>query len=327
MASLFGTDGGTLAGGGRRPTNAGYPATNPFGFTTATATAVPRGSGGTAGPNPSGGTAGRTYDSESGIYPANSPEDINWINQNHPEYSGGKPATPTTPNYNWNWLNGGYDRTKLQDTNHNTAKYQLGRTFAQFDPHGGVNDAVLGALNKLGFGTYYGSGDQLGIRGVTAAGRAAGLDSHDFSGDFIQGFHSNNPLWGYDAWQDPYTTAAGSPSVDPFAGLFSGAAPAPAQDMSWIADLIKSFAPHPTDTPVQSDPGPSPVSPPLVINAPGASYSQPSPTFSGGYVQPGFGSAGDATSVLSMALPRLLSDPNAMNSPLMRQLLSQLGVR
>jgi len=96
-----------------------------------------------------------SVDPENGFH-VNSPEWVNAVNTQHPEFSGGAP-TPTTPTYNFNWLNAGYDRTKLADQNHKTAKYQIGRTLSQFDPHGGVNDAVLQALNALGFGSYYGS--------------------------------------------------------------------------------------------------------------------------------------------------------------------------
>jgi hypothetical protein len=94
---------------------------------------------------------------------------------------------------------------------------------SQFDPRGGVSDPVLRMLNGLGFGTFYGSGDRLGIKGVTAAGQGQGLDAHDFSGDFIQGYNSSTPYWTYDAYQDPFTTAAEPPPTTPGGGSDGGA--------------------------------------------------------------------------------------------------------
>jgi hypothetical protein len=79
----------------------------------------------------------------------------------------------------------------------------MGRIFSQYDPHGGITDPMLQALNALGYANFYGSKDRLGFRNVTAAGQAAGLDPHDFEGDFIQGFNSPNPLWNYDWWEQP----------------------------------------------------------------------------------------------------------------------------
>lgn len=108
--------------------------------------------------------------------------------------------TPAPPTRNFNWLSG-FDQGKFNDQTHQSAKYQMGRIFSQYDPRQGVTDPILQALNGLGFADFYGSGQNLGLRRVTSAGQAAGLDPHDFMGDFVQGFHSNTPLWQYDAWQ------------------------------------------------------------------------------------------------------------------------------
>ncbi|HEX6963003.1 MAG TPA: hypothetical protein VF175_14130 [Lacipirellula sp.] len=148
---------------------------------------------------------GYGYDSGSGARPQGSP-------QPQPMTA---PQPPRATNYNY--LSAGYSRDKLADTSHDTAKYQLGRVFSQFDPSFGVTPQVLAALNALGLATFSGSGDKLGLSDVTRAGQAAGLNAHDFVGDFIRGFHSDHPLWGYDAIERPVGTPrpAAAPSATP----------------------------------------------------------------------------------------------------------------
>lgn len=255
----------------------------------------------------------------------NSPGYISWLNASHPEYSG-KPATgTTTPQPNWNWLSG-YDTSKLQDPTHTSAKYQIGRTLARFNPSGGFADPVIAALNALGLGHFAGSGDRLSLTGVTNAGRQAGLDTHDFQGDFIQNWTGTDPTdhsgarWTYDAYQDPATVAA----ADPFAAMMqSFSAPSATSappDLSWLGPLMTSFAQ--TSQPQA----------PIVIPMPQSQSGTPNPTFQGGYVQPGFADSSrypvvDATNLLSLALPKLMQTPNASNDPLIQQILRLIGGR
>jgi hypothetical protein len=97
----------------------------------------------------------------------------------------------------------GYDQGKW-DANKQDAKYQIGRTLAQFDPRQGVTPEVLAGLNGLGYGTFSGQGDKLNLTGLTDKGRQNKL-SGDYSGaDFIQGFKSGNGKWGY---ADPFAEA------------------------------------------------------------------------------------------------------------------------
>lgn len=110
------------------------------------------------------------------------------------------PATPQTYGLS------GFDTTKLNDPNHNSFKYQFARIARKYNPQQGVQSGMLDELNKLGYGSFYGSGQHLGYRGITDAGRAAGLDPYDFEGDFIQGYQGGqnpNAMWQYDAWAPP----------------------------------------------------------------------------------------------------------------------------
>jgi hypothetical protein len=98
----------------------------------------------------------------------------------------------------------GYDQAKW-DANKQDAKYQMGRTLAQFDPRQGITPEVIAALNGLGYGTFSGQGDKLSLSGLTDLGRQNKL-SGDYTGaDFIQGFKSGNGKWGY---ADPVAEAA-----------------------------------------------------------------------------------------------------------------------
>lgn len=188
----------------RPPTNAGYPP-NPFG-----GQAAPRPNTAVSRPNtkdPNGTGGGRPPQGE---YPPTQPE------------------PPAASPYHFDWLSPGYSREKLNNADHLSAKYQIGRTLSQFDPHGGVSDPVLQALNALGFGTFYGEGQNLGLKGVTSKGHDAGLDTHDYYGDFIRSFHGDNPLWGYAAYADPFSAAASAPApTDPYAGFDGGFAETP----------------------------------------------------------------------------------------------------
>lgn len=297
MASIFGDDGGSVVGGRRRrPTNAGYEPEPP---------------GPTGGGAPPGGSA---------------PNPTTPVNLPSTPSSSSAPPTP-----NWGTLSSGFDQGKLNDPSKHSFKYDFARTVAPFDPKKGFTDDVLNALDSLGYADFYSpGGDKLGIRGVTQKGRDAGMDPRDFLGDFINAFDAQNDAtrWGFDWFDDPFTNATTPGPTVPEAGPFDprvfGGGGGSAPDMSWLADLLKTFAPAPAAAPT-----PAPTAPPVTVNVPGlqpsATYSQPSPTFGGGYVSPGFGQRGDssvdATSLLSLALPELLKDPAAANSPLVRQIL------
>jgi hypothetical protein len=60
----------------------------------------------------------------------------------------------------------GFDKGKL-DSGHDSPKYQFGRTMSQFDPKGGITQAMLDALNGLGLGTVSGKvgGDKISVGG------------------------------------------------------------------------------------------------------------------------------------------------------------------
>lgn len=119
-----------------------------------------------------------------------------------PDAPAAAPPAAAAPDYSR--LSAGFSRDKLNDPNKHSAKYDMARTFAGFDPKQGVTSDVLAALNKLGYGTFSGSGDKVNLSGLTDVGRKAGLTG-DYSGaDDIQGLHSDNPQWGY---ADPYAEA------------------------------------------------------------------------------------------------------------------------
>ncbi len=99
----------------------------------------------------------------------------------------------------------GYDQGKFNDPNKHDAKYDMGRTLAQFDPRAGLTPEVIDALNKLGYGTFSGSGDKLSLSGLTDVGRQNNLTGDYQNADFNVGFKSGNGKWGY---QDPAAEAA-----------------------------------------------------------------------------------------------------------------------
>jgi hypothetical protein len=294
MAFIFGDDGGTLGEGRkRRGTNAGN--WNPV-----------DGGGYEPAPNPN---PGPTTPNVPNVPPT--------------------PAPPSPPAPNFGWLSSGFDQGKLKDPNHHSFKYDFARAVSPFDPRKGFTSDVLSALNGLGYADFYSpGGDQLGIRGVTSKGRAAGMDPRDFLGDFIEAFDSQSDAtkWGFDWMDDATQSMEGGtfPGMDPGpwiagTGGGSGGYRDNQPDLSWLADVLKTFAPKPQTS----------AAPPVVVTVPGAqpsaSYSQPSPTFGGGYVSPGYTPSGnqpvDATTLLSMVLPTLLKDPNAKQSPLVQQIM------
>lgn len=318
MASIFGNDGGTLTDGRRRrPTNAGY-GSYPYGTpstTTPGGGAVPRG---TSTQPQSDGPAfddgsGRTR--EGGGSPRTNPGYI-------PPPPTGDPTEPEPPFQTEPKAPAarkyasipGLDTGKLGREDYKTYKYgDAARAFSSFVGGGGkVGRNALDDLVQYARETF----------GLTGA-RVVGDDKVDFgdgSGP-IDLILSDGGLWwgqegpGGSGSPDPFTTAGGG--GDPFAGVPGGNTSTP--DMSWLADLIKGLTGGGTSN--------TPAAPPVVVNVPGQqpSYSQPSPTFNGGYVQPGFAPTGDgmmdATTLLSLALPKLLQNPDALKDPLVRQIL------
>lgn len=135
------------------------------------------------------------------------------------------PEAPPPPRYGLT----GFDTTKLADPNHNTFKYQYGRIARGYNPQQGIQSGMLDELNKLGFAQFSGSGQRLGWSGVTDAGRAAGMDPYDFSGDFIQGWQNGqnpNALWQYD-WRDPNAGQQPEGSTPDLSALFPQWNPTP----------------------------------------------------------------------------------------------------
>jgi hypothetical protein len=321
MASFYDTGGGggTFVGGRRIRTNAGYSGYGGYGDTAVPRETRPNGDAPTMGGNadPFGG----------GTTPPSTPPPLGAttnpsgsVNASDVDY--GQP--------NLGWLMG-YDYGKLNDPTHMSAKYQIGRTLARFDPTKGLTPDALLALNALGLGTFSGAGDRLSLTGVTDAGRSAGLDPRDFTGDFIQNWTGANPndhsgaRWTYDAYADPETTAA----TDPFAaaaamlgnGLSASASSPP--DMSWITELIRNLTPA-QQTPAATIPAAAPAATVPVV-APQPSASQPTPTFGGGYVTPGYGAMGNATQSMALQLSAMLRDPQYANDPMVRRLLATIG--
>lgn len=243
-----------------------------------------------------------------------------------PPVQGPSVSAPTTPmaqalTPNFGYLTG-YDKAKF-DANTPDAKYQIGRTLSQFNPAEGVTSQVLTALNGLGYGTFSGSGQALGLSGLTDAGRQAGLSGNFDPTDYIQGFNSGTPLWKY---VDPVAEAA-SAAADPFT---TSATTSANPDWSWLTALLNGLSVvSPTVATSPAEPGgiagpaaPAPAPPQL----PTTPTSQPAPTFAGGYVTPGYGTGvGDATSTLSLALPQLLQNPAYANDPLVRAILQLQG--
>jgi len=108
---------------------------------------------------------------------------------------------------------------KFADTAHRSAKYDFLRIAQRYNPQQGISDAMLKELNGLGYGTFGGQGQHMTISGITDAGVGAGLDPHDFNGDFIQNYgggQNPNAQWAWD-WFDPGASAAPSaPGATPF---------------------------------------------------------------------------------------------------------------
>jgi hypothetical protein len=105
----------------------------------------------------------------------------------------------------------------MNDPNHKSAKYEMGRVFQGFDPTQGINGDVLAKLNALGYGNFYGQGERLGLRGVTDVGRGAGLDPYDFEGDFIKDYGPGGAnQWQYDYWKDPNAQQDPTGATPPF---------------------------------------------------------------------------------------------------------------
>lgn len=219
------------------------------------------------------------------------------------------PEAPAPRTANYGWLSG-YDTSKLNDPNHLSAKYQIGRTFGYYNPQQGITDDLLKELNALGLANFSGSGQHLSLSGITDKGRQAGLDPYDFSGDFIQGFANGtnpNAKWQYDAWQDPNQqmaqNAAQMPSTLPFPqsnpfglppGVWTFGGQQQAPDMSWLGPVLQTIlqppqqpqAPVVPPSPAAPVYGPPPSAPvtqatPMPISAPAGGGSGPVQTITG----------------------------------------------
>lgn len=113
----------------------------------------------------------------------------------------------------------GFDAGKLADTTHNSPKYQLGRALSQFDPRQGVTPDVLASLNKLGLGTFSGSGDKVSIAGGDP--RWDGVNSIDL----VRGFHDPNGTGGWQYGAEGPAPAGGAPAGGQKAPAGFGGAP------------------------------------------------------------------------------------------------------
>jgi hypothetical protein len=292
---------------------------DPFGYSTQGRRRPPGVTGASSGtastiPMPSPMTAPTSY-----AVPRDTPDPL--------DPSGGTGATtptqtaPTAPTRqpNYNWLDGGYDRGKLGDASHNTAKYLMGRTFAQYDPRQGITGDVLSGLNALGFGKFGGSGQHLSISGITDFGRSAGLDPYDFTGDFIRGWGDGqgaNPLWGYDAWSNPVSAPSGS--IDSLLSMFQPQPQAGGNGLlgaDQLAALLKTLQVN--QTPVSAPP--ITVSLPDQPPAPVAISPDMAPALVSGMDSPG---VSQALRVMAMRYPQLLQrpemDPNSLQAEIMR---------
>ena len=212
-----------------------------------------------------------------------------------------------------------------------TAKYQLYDVLRRFDPRLGVTNDVVKGLNDLGLANFYGGGQTLGFRGVTAKGLAAGLDPHDFEGDFIRNFTGADPndhsgaMWQYD-WYEPPTTT-GNSGLSALTSFFTQ----PAQttttagggggESSWLSTLISSLTNSPStpsNTTTYTAPpsyAPAPDAPPVNY------YSEPGPQM----LDLSNPQIGQALRVLAMRQPELYQR-GEVTDPLMAQLLQLIGV-
>lgn len=319
MASLFDPGGSTETPYGRVRTNAGYGAlqnsyTNPAGGLET------RTNGDTTFGNASNPFSAAQTATTGTLYPTGPGNQIV-----QPGTAAPTPTATAAPNYGW--LDG-YNLDKLSNPANQNAKSQIGRTLGQFNPAQGYTDPVLQALNALGLAQFSGSGDRLSLSNVTSKGTAAGLDPHNFNGDFIENWTGADPndhsgaKWTYDAYTDPATTAATDPMAST-ASLLSSLFAQPTQsampDMSWIGPLIASLTQQP-QAPAPA-PAPAPASTAPLMPA----QSQPTPVFNGGYVTPGYGPVGSAASTMSQSLSQLITDPRYANDPLAQRILAMIG--
>lgn len=219
------------------------------------------------------------------------------------------PAPAPTPSLNFDWLRG-YDPGKLQDTSHNSVKYQLGRTFAGFDPKQGITPALLSALNGLNLGTFSGSGDTLSLSNPTSP-EWGGLSG---SADVISNFTGDGSAFWEPFYIGPEPTAA-APDLTGLLSAFSSAQPnvAPSQqDMSWLAPILSMIA-----QPSQAAPAPQmdmSFLAPLLAQQQGSDV----PVISGDAPTPlldpqSGGDVGTAMRLLAMQAPDLRPTPTAQD--------------
>jgi hypothetical protein len=215
MASIFGDDGGTLAGGRRRPTNAGYGAFNPLPYPTATGNqAVPRGT------HPAPGGAGKV--------PGDDPPGGNGFETPPPATT-----TPNAPAARTYAPVLGLDLAKLQNEGHQTYKYgKEARALSSY----------LGAGNSIGRNNLQGLADWAKSQFGLDKSYVVGDDKVDFDGaggmDPIDLILGNGGVW----WgqEDPFTTAAAPPQGASASGIApSGGGGVP----DWLAPFITPPAP------------------------------------------------------------------------------------
>jgi hypothetical protein len=159
-----------------------------------------------------------------------------------------------------------------------------------YNPLQGVTPDVLAALNKLGYGTFSGSGQNLGLSGLTDVGRSAGLGSDWNPQDFINSYKAQNDstVWGYNPFiEQGQQTEQGVPDLSAMlASLFQGgpqtAATPPSVTMNTGIDpetlmsLLSMFQPQ-AQYPAQQQ------APIAAGNMPQTAAPAPAPTIAGAY--------------------------------------------
>lgn len=141
----------------------------------------------------------------------------------------------------------GFDWNKM-NSGHNSPKYQFGRVFSNFDPQGGITQAMLDQLNQLGLGTVSGKigGDKIQLSGNIDP-RFEGITQFDIKRD----------LEGDGGWQWGAITGnvgggsrvprqGGSAIMQALGGGHPAYAPgfagnAPYAASSWLSDLLRSL--------------------------------------------------------------------------------------
>jgi len=113
-------------------------------------------------------------------------------------------STGNTGPGNWDWVSG-FDWDKW-DSGHDSPKYQIGHTLAQFDPTLGLTPEVIDALNALGFGNF----EMIDEDEFSIANPVDELGAGIYGGDLIEDFASGNGRWAWNPFFEGDATTSGS---------------------------------------------------------------------------------------------------------------------